>query len=180
MVLWFNERYTTIGNFLFKYLTHFGDGLFSIAVCIVFLFIRYYWSWIIFLSYGISSLTTQFLKKVVFSDMPRPKAYFGSDVPLNFVEGVEIYSYNSFPSGHTTSAFALACILSLLFPKKWATTLWVTLAILAALSRMYLAQHFVEDTLSGCLIGTITAAWVYYWQEKNSKWKSMTKSILHA
>lgn len=178
LVLWFNDRYNPISNFAFKYLTHFGDGLFSIAVVIVFLFIRYYWAWLIFLSYGISSLLAQFLKKVVFPNFDRPKTYFGSSFHLKFVDGIEIFSYNSFPSGHTTSAFALACILVLIFPKRWVTILLGSLAILAGVSRIYLAQHFVEDTLVGSIIGTLTASLIYSWQDSTSKWKNLDKSIL--
>ena len=178
LVLWFNERYTPITNLFFKYITDFGDGLFSLAVCTLLLFVRYYWAWLVFLSYGISSILAQFLKRAIFSDSPRPKSYFGADHPIQFVDGIEIFSYNSFPSGHSTSAFALACILSLIFPSRWVTVGLSFLAISAGISRIYLAQHFVEDTCVGALLGTLTATLVYYWQDNTSKWKNSEKSIL--
>jgi membrane-associated phospholipid phosphatase len=178
LIIWFNERYTPFSNLLFKTVTDFGDGLFSIVICILLLFVRYYWAWLVFLSYGISSILAQLLKRTVFSDSPRPKSYFGTDHPLQFVEGIEIFNYNSFPSGHTTSAFAVACILSLIFPSRWLTIGFSILAIFAGISRIYLAQHFVEDTCAGAIIGTLTASLVYYWQDEKSKWKNSEKSLL--
>jgi len=179
LVLWFNERYSDIPNFFFKYMTNFGDGLFSLLVCLILLFFRFYWAWLVFLSYGASSLVAQFLKKMVFPNFDRPKGYFGNSVQMQFVDGVEIFSYNSFPSGHTTSAFALACMLALIFPKRWTAVILGSLAILAGISRIYLAQHFIEDTCFGAIIGTVISTIVFYFYDKNSNWKSSPKSLLN-
>lgn len=58
----------------------------------------------------------------------------------------------SFPSGHTTAAFALAAVLSLGWPRQrwW----WWALAAGVAVSRMYLGLHYPSDCLAGALIGT--------------------------
>ncbi|WP_304426915.1 phosphatase PAP2 family protein [uncultured Adlercreutzia sp.] len=63
---------------------------------------------------------------------------------------------SSFPSGHTTAAFA--CAGALLFmrdprtPRALAITALIV-AILMGLSRLYCYVHYPTDVLAGCLIG---------------------------
>jgi undecaprenyl-diphosphatase len=59
----------------------------------------------------------------------------------------------SFPSGHTTVAFAMAIILS----RKYARWSWFyyLLAILIAFSRVYLGKHYPGDILAGAVLGTV-------------------------
>lgn len=70
----------------------------------------------------------------------------------------------SFPSGHTTAAFAAA---SVLIRDHWKGR-WVVLiaAILVAFSRLYLYVHFPTDVLCGALIG-IFCGWLstQFWQK---------------
>lgn len=57
----------------------------------------------------------------------------------------------SFPSGHATIAFAMAVILSHKEPRfGW---LFYTLAVLIALSRVYLGVHYPLDVFFGALLG---------------------------
>ncbi len=59
--------------------------------------------------------------------------------------------FHSFPSGHATNAFAVAAVVSIFFPPFFRPTLiW---AILVALSRVTLNQHFVSDVVAGGLLG---------------------------
>ena len=62
------------------------------------------------------------------------------------------YAYASFPSGHTTTAFAAAVILALWYP-RWAGV-WLSMAALVGLSRVMLGSHFPSDVLAGALLGT--------------------------
>jgi undecaprenyl-diphosphatase len=56
----------------------------------------------------------------------------------------------SFPSGHATSAFMIAVLLSGRF-KKYA--LFYAFAALVAFSRVYIGVHYPSDVIAGSLIG---------------------------
>lgn len=62
----------------------------------------------------------------------------------------------SFPSTHTTCAFAVLPILNYVFKKQY--WLWYTIIILIAVSRLYLHYHYLSDVLAGALIG-YTLGW---------------------
>jgi membrane-associated phospholipid phosphatase len=59
----------------------------------------------------------------------------------------------SFPSGHTTAAFATATSLSLAFPKWYVVAPSYLWAAAVAYSRMHLGVHFPSDVIAGILIG---------------------------
>lgn len=68
-------------------------------------------------------------------------------------------TFTSFPSGHTTTLFAVATYLSLLFPKRmW---LWIVLAALCASARLLDSDHFLSDLLAGTAIGTLSTLYIY-------------------
>lgn len=62
--------------------------------------------------------------------------------------------FGSFPSGHSSNAMALALVAALLFGRY----LWVRILVIAyvpimMLSRTYLHEHWVTDTIAGALLG---------------------------
>lgn len=59
----------------------------------------------------------------------------------------------SFPSGHTTAAFATATSLSLSCPKWYVIVPAYIYAGSTAYSRMYLGVHYPSDVLGGIVIG---------------------------
>jgi membrane-associated phospholipid phosphatase len=65
----------------------------------------------------------------------------------------------SFPSGHTSEAFATATSLSLAFPKWYVIAPSFIWASAAGYSRMHLGVHFPSDVLVGVLIGS-GSAWL--------------------
>lgn len=69
---------------------------------------------------------------------------------------------NSFPSGHTSAAFAAVTALLWARPglpeevkHKWDAPLFLTLAVCMGLSRLYVGVHFPSDVLCGALVGTL-------------------------
>ena len=68
----------------------------------------------------------------------------------------------SFPSGHTTAAFALAATIAFLTPNPFISTVFVVLAAIVAMSRVYLGVHYPSDVTAGALIGTLYAVLVHY------------------
>ena len=64
---------------------------------------------------------------------------------------------NSFPSGHTTAAFAFGVALFLTVKPKWAKAAALVAAALMGLSRLYVGVHYPSDVLAGALIGSLAA-----------------------
>jgi undecaprenyl-diphosphatase len=74
------------------------------------------------------------------------------------------YTKYSFPSGHTAMAFLIAFILSKKYPNY--SIFFYTIAILVAISRMYLGLHYLSDVVVGAVIG-LTIGWLSYHYKKN-------------
>ncbi|MGB9625875.1 MAG: phosphatase PAP2 family protein [Phycisphaerae bacterium] len=73
-----------------------------------------------------------------------------------------------FPSGEATAAFALATVLSLLYPR--AAPFAYAAAVLAALARILAGAHYISDVTAGAVIGTFTAAGVFRFLQKR-RWR---------
>lgn len=75
--------------------------------------------------------------------------------PFDLVSGIELlvrapHDY-SFPSGHTSAAFAAATVM--LLTRSRLKYLFLVFAILMGFSRLYLYVHFPSDVLFGILTG---------------------------
>lgn len=71
------------------------------------------------------------------------------------------HQYASFPSGHATTAFAVAIAFGALFPRL-RPLLWVY-AILIAISRVVISTHYPSDVMAGALFGGFGALLVRNW-----------------
>lgn len=63
----------------------------------------------------------------------------------------------SFPSGHTSDAFATATTLSLAFPKWYVIAPTYAYACAVGYSRMELGVHYPSDVLAGAVVGAGSA-----------------------
>lgn len=188
------NRHTPARDIFYKYYTQVAEW-FPYVVCV---------SLLIFSRIGdgvfatsammLSALSTQILKHIC--NTLRPVTWFDlfmPDVQLPLVEGVKMNYWYSFPSGHTTSFFALALVAvvlitnhlseprpilqrcSLAAQRLYSAAIQILLFALAALggySRIYLSQHFARDVFGGIIIGigiTLLCYMIFYHFE-NKKW----------
>ena len=143
-------------NVFFVNYTFFGDGIFALSLA-VFLYYRKQkkLALLILVAFASSGLTAQLLKNIIYA--PRPRIYFEASQYIYRLDnfGNSGGGASSFPSGHTTSAFALATVLALWCRKKWVSIVLVCAAALVGYSRIYLAQHFPADVMAGSCIGIL-------------------------
>ena len=158
ILLEINRYYSFQADVFFKYFTHLGDGVFCISGGILMLFWSRTKGILILLSYAVSGILAQLIKNFGFPKEPRPAEYFAKMMnSLHTVSGVELSHWNSFPSGHTTSAFAFFALIAVWVKHPMLKFLCLSVAVTVAFSRMYLLQHFLVDVYVGSLLGTLTA-----------------------
>lgn len=189
------DRHTPARDIFYRYYTQVAEW-FPYVVCVfLLLFSRIGDGVMATAALSVSGLATQGLKYLV--DTDRPYKWFADNMPditLPLVEGVRMSKYYSFPSGHTTSFFALAFVLSILATQSLsakrsvsttvcqcnglsgvAALLQATLFLLAALgaySRIYLSQHFPEDIEGGIVVGILITILCYaiFYRFEDKKW----------
>jgi len=93
----------------------------------------------------------------------RARPYTTADTnPRSFVfgRGIRGTDYQSFPSGHSTSAFAAAAAVSAEMSEWWPHQRWIFNpvlyggAALVGVSRMYEDKHWASDVVMGAAVGT--------------------------
>jgi len=172
-VIWMNQNYSDFLNYFFKYVTYLGDGIIFVPIILLGLFIRYEIAITAAITGVILGIVIGVLKRQAFSHLSRPKSFFKDTYELNFVDGVDVHSHFTFPSGHTATAAAAALLLALYIRKPFATAVLATLALLVGVSRVYLAQHFWVDITYGFLTGmavTFLSRWLSNGWLKNRAW----------
>jgi len=158
-----------IADTFFKYITHSGDGIVAVIIALIVILNNTRKGIYVLITYIISGSTTNFLKKIIF-DVDRPHSVFDSYLPnvkINYIEGIDMLGFRSFPSGHATTAFAVFMSLVFITENKLLKFVFFMLAILSAFSRTYLSQHWLVDITIGSIIGT-TAALLFYFILINS------------
>ncbi|RYG21633.1 phosphatase PAP2 family protein [bacterium] len=96
------------------------------------------------------------------------KLIVSRDRPSNLVYAIrqEEWWGNSFPSGHTTTAFALATMLTLMTVgtrRAWVGAVAMVWAFGVGLSRVYRGVHWPSDALAGACAGALGAGIIYLW-----------------
>lgn len=162
-----NSFHNPFFDSFFKYMTFFGDGIFILILLLPITFIRVRFAILTVITYAISGLITQIIKHIVQS--PRPLNYLQNLDILHKIEGIDIYYFNSFPSGHTATAFSFFLLLSLITKNKRISFIFFLFAFFVGLSRIYLLQHFLVDVWAGSFIGVVITFIFYFIFESNEK-----------
>jgi len=175
-----NSNHTSFQDTFFTYYSMLAEGpLYVLALLPLF------WKQIkLTLFFALCELTggatLQILKHII--SMPRPASAFedhpGLALPL--VEGIDLHSSNSFPSGHASTFFIFCTCAALYLAYRYqlqngkdhntrsrlmfdtALLLLLVIAALGAYSRVYLSQHFLCDVCMGSIIGFITPCLMFY------------------
>lgn len=158
LVLWFNDNRTAFSNFLFIIGSSLAEWKFILFFAAILMYKKYGNAFILLLTWAATGIIAQSLKRVF--DLPRPAGFF-KDIDLNFIGNGSIHYAHSFPSGHTTTAFALFFVLALFTKNKIFKFLFFILALSTAFSRVYLLQHFFIDVYFGSILGLIIAYGIF-------------------
>jgi len=111
--------------------------------------------WFLFVAVAASGLVCDLVKW--FFGRARPKLLFSQDL-----YGFQFFQVSgkltSFPSGHSSTAFALATALFLLAPRGWFC--YFPLAALVAWSRVMVGAHYPSDVIAGSFLAIVVTRYV--------------------
>lgn len=150
--------HTELLTWFFLAITWLGDGIFIIILFLISFFI-FKWKKFALLSlfsYALSGIIVQVLKNLL--DTRRPLAFLHDTGYPYFSGQITVHTFNSFPSGHSATAFAWTAIAVFCLLDKRYSILLFLMAMLVGYSRIFLGQHFPEDVLAGAAIGIISAS----------------------
>ena len=112
----------------------------------------------IFCAVALSNLVTEVLKYSI----GRGRPFVGGEAnAFHFSHFAGNPAYYSFPSGHATTAFALALAVSAVWPK--ARVAMAVYALIIAATRLVLLAHHPSDVVAGAMVGIVGAMFVRYW-----------------
>jgi membrane-associated phospholipid phosphatase len=112
----------------------------------------------VFWAVAVSNLVTEVLKYCI----GRGRPFVGGEASVfQFSHFAGNPAYSSFPSGHATTAFALALAVSAVWPQ--ARVAMVVYALIIAATRLVLVAHHPSDVVAGALVGIVGAMFVRYW-----------------
>ncbi len=95
-----------------------------------------------------SGIITPAIKLVTGRSRPRDNAGIANFKPFSEPNA-------SFPSGHTTEAFALAAVIADHYNENWVDYTAYAVAGMVGLARTYHHAHFASDVVLGAIIGTL-------------------------
>ena len=132
--------------------TYFGDGyIWGLAALGLILFGRPIDRQYVLIALGITviNITVFRLLKYIFR---RTRPYYVS--PLRELRYRRLDSY-SFPSGHATTSFSLAFLISCFYPLLPVQLAAYSVSSVISFSRVYVGEHYPSDVISGALLGIL-------------------------
>jgi lipid A 4'-phosphatase len=116
-----------------------------------------YFPLFVFLAIAVSGLTTDLIKFLL--GRTRPSLFFGDQAQFGFGFFQTAGAYTSFPSGHSTTVFAIATILTLIW--RPGMPIYAAGAILVGVSRVITGAHWPSDVVAGAFIGVVVTLYIY-------------------
>lgn len=171
-----NHRHTVFTDVFFTYITQLGASDSCILISIIVILINFRKGFLLASSYVLTFVISQTIKHSV--QAPRPHLFFAKKLNgIYLVKGVVMLDTNSFPSGHSVSAFTAAVVLTYVAKNKRWSWFFLLIAVLVAYSRMYLSEHFLIDVTTGSALGVFVTAFWLYWIDRqpflqNNSWNS--------
>lgn len=145
---------------VFQWITELGKSTgYLVGSFVLFIFFKYYRrrpvaanrALFLFVAVALSGLITDLIRPLV--GRLRPKLLLEANL-YGFDPFRIGYEYNSLPSGHATTVFALAAALTFFFP-RWRLPL-LSFAVVVCLSRIIVGAHYLSDVLAGAYVGLMT------------------------
>lgn len=181
-VVFINSTRNPFFDSFFKVITHLGDGLLLLPLVVFVLRYKLKWLAIFIVAFLFHVVLVHLFKQGIMNDAFRPYSFFEAQNKLhllNFIDGVTIRKFNTFPSGHTATAFFIASFFALKLKNKTKTAFLLFLALLVGFSRIYLLQHFYIDVYFGMFFGIISTAIAHKVIKKNPKTWHRQKVVIH-
>jgi membrane-associated phospholipid phosphatase len=119
----------------------------------------------------IANTITGVMKVTAGRARPRKNPKDAADFQL--LRGLKDDEYRSFPSGHSSAAFAFASLMSAETSHWWPESRWIIGPIvyggaaLTGVSRIYNNAHWASDVVAGAAIGTLTGIKVFRFQHSH-------------
>lgn len=181
-ILYFNSLHTPFFDQFFKWTSEMAEWPLILFILVVAIRVSYGKGLLMGINSLVNLAIVQLLKWIVFANQVRPSVFFEGKAQLNFVDGVRVEHFHSFPSGHTAAAFALCFMATILIHDKRWTILFFILALLVGIARVYLLQHFFRDVYFGSMVGVVFTAIFYLAFESSSFYQNLSwkdKSLFH-
>ena len=106
----------------------------------------------IFVGVGLPGLLSNLLKRLIGRARPTE---FDSVGGFSFQNILNDWTYQSFPSGHTTTAIALAFTVGFLWPRLFPVLM--VIGIVVGISRVPVGMHYPTDVFGGFIVGMLGA-----------------------
>lgn len=154
-------------DFIMPFLTELGSFVAMLAACLIVIILSVIYKKPhikrIALLCLFSLLLADGIALILKSTILEPRPFVALDnVHLLVVEN----DPSAFPSGHTTSTFAVLSVLVFKFRHNLWSAVLILFGIVIGFSRIYVGVHYPLDVLAGCIIGVLSAYFAYRYEDK--------------